>query len=456
MNTNAANEKIGIVERAGYCGLEVGLQFAWTMISTYLAVFYTDVVGLAPAVVSMILLGARIWDGVNDPMMGAIAEKTNTRWGKYRPYLLFAAPLLCIFSILTFTNTGMTGTGAVVFATVTYVLCGMAYTAVSISEGSIVNVMTRDSHTRVQLNSLRQMGNGITGLVLGLVAMPLILFFGKGSTGSASGYFWANVVFALIGMACILFGGFVCRERVTVTHHDDSASLGKSFLYVLRNRNVLLLAVNGIFTAGAILGRMGALAYYFIYYIGNPALMAPTLTIYNIVTILVQTLVPSLVKKVGKKKACVISYTIQTISMLIIWFGGSSSILWVYVGSAVMGVSNFAPAVLYSLNGDVVDREEVQTGHRSDGLAYSMLGLGTKIGIAVGGAVATGLLGVIGYVPNAEQSVETLRGLNNITNLYPIVFVVLAAVTVLMMDITDEEAARNKVILEERHSAQKQ
>lgn len=453
MNTNTANEQIGIVERTGYCALEVGLQFAWTMISTYLSVFYTDVVGIAPGVVSIILLGARIWDGVNDPMMGAIATKTNTRWGKYRPYLIFATPVLALFSILTFTKLNISGTGAIVFATVTYVCCGMAYTAVSISEGSIVNVMTRDLYTRVQLNSLRQMGNGITGLILGFAAMPLILFFGSGSTSSASGYFWANVIFALVGMVCIMFGGIVCKERITV-ESEELPDLGSSLKDVLKNRNVLLLSVNGIFTAGAILGRMGALAYYFIYYIGNPALMAPALACYNIATILIQLAVPALSKALGKKKACLLSYTVQAVSMLIIYFGGGISIAWVFIGSTIMGISNFAPALLYSLNGDVIDREEVQTGRRSDSLAYSLLGLGTKIGIAVGGAVATGMLAVINYVPNAEQSAETLRGLNNITNLYPIVFVVLAAITVMMMDITDEEAAHNKAILEERHHAQ--
>lgn len=455
MNNTSVNEKIGAVERAGYCALEVGLQFAWTMISTYLSVFYTDVVGLAPGIVSMILLGARIWDGVNDPMMGAIATKTNTKWGKYRPYLIFAAPLLCLFSILTFTKLDISGSASVIFATVTYVCCGMAYTAVSISEGSIVNVMTRDLHTRVQLNSLRQMGSGITGLILGSAAMPLIMFFGGGSTSSASGYFWANVIFAVVGMLCIMFGGFVCKERVSVDT-EEGTNLGSSLLDVLKNRNVLLLSVNGIFTAGAILGRMGALAYYFIYFVGNAALMAPALACYNIATILVQLVVPTLSKKLGKKRACLLSYTIQAISMLIIYFGGSSSTVWIFIGSTIMGISNFAPAILYSLNGDVIDREEVQTGRRSDSLAYSLLGLGTKIGIAVGGAVATGMLAVINYVPNAEQSAETLRGLNNITNLYPIVFVVLAAITVMMMDISDEEAARNKAILEERHSAEQE
>lgn len=446
------NKKMGIIERAGYCSLEVGLQFVWTMISTYLAVFYTDVVGLTPFVASAIMLVARIWDGVNDPMMGVIAEKTNTRFGKYRPYLIFAAPILALTSILTLSKTGASGGAAIAYAAVTYILCGMSYTAVSISQGSIVNVMTRDSQTRVQLNALRQMGSGITGLILGAIAMPMILYFGHGSTSSASGYLYTNIIFAVIGMSCILFGGLVCKERVRVQKTASTPTLRESFLYVIKNRNVLLLAVNGIFTAGSILGRMGVLSYYFIYYVGNAEMMASVLMCYNLFTILVQFIVPFLTKRWNKKVVCLMSYALQAISLLIVFFAGPHGIAMIYIGSILMGISNFAPAVLYSINGELADREEVHTGTRSDGIMYSMLGLGTKIGIAVGGAISTALLGVIGYVPNSAQSASTLTGLNILTNLAPIVFVILAALCVGLIDMTNKEAAKNREILEARQT----
>lgn len=443
-------KEVGFVERAGYCAIEVGNQFCWTMVSTYLSVFYTDVVGLAPAVVSIILLIARIWDGVNDPMMGAIAEKTNTKFGKYRPYLIFGAPAVAIFSILTFSKIHATMPIMIAYAAVTYIFCGMAYTAVCISQGSLGNVMTRNLQTRVELNSLRQMGNGITGLVISAISMPLILYFGHGSTSSARGYFYTNIIFAVLGAAAVIFGGISCKERVIKDTKVKTPGLLESFSYVLKNKNVLLIVVNGIFTAGAILGRMGVLSYYFIYYVGKPAMMAPVLMIYNICTIIAQLYVPFLTKKFGKKKACISSYVLQVVSLLVGFVGGQSGYALIYAGSALMGFSNFAPSILNSIMGDIVDREEVQTGKRSDGIIYSMLSLGTKIGIAVGGAISVALLGAIGYVANAEQSVSTIKGIGILTNVAPIVFVFFVALCVVLIDITDKEANENHAILEER------
>ncbi len=442
--------EIGVVERAGYCSIEVGNQFCWTMVSTYLSVFYTDVVGVTPAIVSAIFLIARIWDGINDPMMGAIAEKTNTRFGKYRPYLIFGAPLVAVFSILTFSKINAAPSAMVIYAAVTYILCGMAYTAVCISQGSLVNVMTRNLQTRVELNSLRQLGNGITGLIISAVAMPLILFFGNGSTSSEKGYLFTNIIFALLGAACVVFGGVVCKERVTADKNVKTPGFIESFSYVIRNKNVLLIVVNGIFTAGAILGRMGVLSYYFIYYIGKAEMMAPVLMCYNICTIIAQVYVPLLTKIFGKKKSCILSYVIQAASLLLVFAGGQSGYAIIYAGSCLMGFSNFAPGILYSISGDIVDREEVKTGKRSDGIVYSMLSLGTKIGIAVGGAISVALLGAIGYVPNAEQSVSTIKGLGILTNIAPIVFVFFAALCVALIDITDKEANENRKILENR------
>lgn len=453
MKKSGTLHEIGAVEKAGYCAIEVGNQFSWTMISTYLSVFYTDVVGLAPAIVSIILLIARVWDGINDPMMGAIAEKTNTRWGKYRPYLIFGAPFVALFSILTFTKTGATGMAAVIYAALTYICCGMAYTAVCITQGSLVNVMTRNLHTRVQLNSLRQMGNGITGLIISAIAMPLILYFGNNSTASPRGYFFTTIIFSILGAVCVMFGGIVCKERVTQEKSAATPGIRESFGYVFQNKNVLLLVLAGIFTAGAVLGRMGLLSYYFIYFIEKPEMMAPVMMVYNVCVIIAQLFVPSLIRKIGKKKGCMTAYTLQAIGLILIFLAGRDSMAMICVGSVILGLGQITPTILNSISGDIVDREEVRTGRRSDGIVYSMVSLGTKVGVAVGGAISVALLGVIGFVPNTAQSAATLQGINILTNIAWIVFLVLGALSVGFIDITDKEAEENKHILEERAAA---
>lgn len=442
------SEKIGLVERIGYCAIEIGNSFCWTMVSTYLSVFYTDVVGLAPAAVSMILLIARIWDGINDPMMGMIVEKTNTRWGKFRPYLMFAAPFVAIFSILTFTKTGLMGNKAVLYCLVTYICCGMAYTAVCIPQGSLVNVMTRDSQVRVEMNAMRQIGNKLNGLIISACTMPMILFFGAGNTSSPRGYFITTVLFAIFGMCCVVFGGIVCKERIKPTK-GSSVKIKDSFLYVARNRNALLIAINGIFHAGASLGRTGVLSYFFIYYIKNPALMASVVSSTYIAGIVVQFFIPSLTKRMDKKWACVMAYAGMAVSLLIIFLGGNNMVT-LYLGSIMFGFCNYAPSLMYTICGEIADKEEVETGRRSDALIYSMLSLGTKIGIAVGGSIGVLLLGAIGYIPNADQTASTLRGINMIANVAPIVFFALAAACVGLVTITNKEASQNREILEKR------
>ena len=444
------NSKIGIVEQLGFCSIEIGNQFCWTMVSSYLSIFYTDVVGLAPAIVSIILLIARVWDGINDPMMGAIAAKTNTKYGKYRPYLIFGAPFVAIFSILTFTKINGSGTKIILYAAVTYILCGMAYTVVCISQASLANVMTRDAQTRVTLQSFRQAGNGITGLIISAIAMPMILYFGKGSTSSAKGYFVVNVIFAVAGMLCVLFGGIVCKERVKSSKDEDSVSFKEIIKYAFTNKNVLLLCLNGVCTAGSILGRMGVLSYWFIYYIGKPEVMATVLVCFNLATILVQFVVPFITKTIGKKKGCMVSYGLQAISMLILFVGGKNTVI-LYLGSILLGLSNFAPPILNGFMGAVADADEVEHGRRNDGLIASIQTLGTKIGIAVGGSVGVSLLGVTGYVANQEQTAGALLGINAVTNLAPIVFVAFAAICILLIPITPEQEEENRKILEERH-----
>lgn len=443
------SSQVGLIEKLGFCSIEVGNQFCWTMVSSYLSIFYTDVVGLAPAIVSIILLIARVWDGINDPMMGTIAAKTNTRFGKFRPYIIFGAPFVAIFSILTFTKISGSGTKLVLYAAITYILCGMAYTVVSISQASIANVMTRDAHTRVTLQSFRQAGNGITGLVISAITMPLILYFGNGSTSSARGYFIANVIFAILGMICVIFGGVVCKERIHSSKEEDSAKVGDIIKYAFTNKNVLLLCVNGLCTAGSILGRMGVLSYWFVYYIGNASIMATVLVFYNLATIIVQFAVPYLTKAIGKKKACMIAYGLQVISLVILFLGGKNTVV-LYGGSILLGLSNFAPPILNGMMGAVADADEIVHGRRNDSLIASIQGLGTKIGIALGGSIGVYLLGVVGYVADQEQTAGALAGINAVTNLVPIAFVVIAAICLMLIPITPEQEQKNRQVLEER------
>lgn len=191
--TEKTNMKLGFFYSLG----EVGCQLSWNMINTYLTIFYTDIVGLTAAAISAIMLIARIWDAINDPMMGNIADNTNTRWGRFRPYLMFAPPVLAIFNILTFTVFPVQGALKVVLCLIFYIGTGMAYTACSIAYQALQNVIAIDSQVRMTLATARGIGSSVIGIFMSAFAMPMILFFGKSDVATAKGYFWTTVVLSI-------------------------------------------------------------------------------------------------------------------------------------------------------------------------------------------------------------------------------------------------------------------
>ncbi|MGI5932287.1 MAG: MFS transporter, partial [Eubacterium sp.] len=149
------------------CG-DFASNLCWTFIGSYLTIFYTNIVGMAPAIAATIMLIARIWDGINDPMFGAIAERTVTKKGRFRPYIFYGAPVLAVLSVLTFTKFG-SGSASIIISAVIYILCGMVYTAVNLSYGSLSTVMTRDQGEIAQLNSYRMMGTNLSSVLLNAI-----------------------------------------------------------------------------------------------------------------------------------------------------------------------------------------------------------------------------------------------------------------------------------------------
>ena len=169
---------IPVWRKIGYGMGEMGSQFSWAMVSSYLTIYYTDVVGLAPSVISAIMLVARIWDAVNDPMFGAIAESTQSRWGRFRPYILFGSPFLALFSCLMFLHLPLDSFWQGLWCTVTYLCCDLAYTVANISVGCLANSMTAVNSQRVSLNAFKGVMGSFTSLLVGALTMPLILHFG--------------------------------------------------------------------------------------------------------------------------------------------------------------------------------------------------------------------------------------------------------------------------------------
>ena len=277
-NQVATQEKTNKLTGFCYSFGEVGSQLSWYMINTYLTVFYTDIVGLSASAISLIMLIARVWDAINDPMMGVIADRTRTRWGKFRPYLMFASPFLAIFNVLTFTVFPVQGLAKVILCLVCYIGAGMAYTAICVTYGGLVNLIARDSQVRMNYTAYRATGASVIKMILSAGAMPLILFFSKSDAANAQGYFWATIVFSVLMLPCFWICAARCKETVVVEAPQQTVkkrSVLESLKLMCKNKMLLITVSNVFLGALAIMCRMSMLTYYVIYVVGSFTMIAP-------------------------------------------------------------------------------------------------------------------------------------------------------------------------------------
>ncbi|RHR21296.1 MFS transporter [Clostridium sp. AF19-22AC] len=456
MMQKSTDASYSIPRRIAYALGGAGSQFSWMMISTYLTVFYTDVVGLTPMVISMIMLGARIWDAINDPMFGAIAENTKSRWGRYRPYILFGAPVLAIFSALCFLNLDISMPGKIAWCTVTYVLCGMAYTAVNISTASIVNSMTTKVGERVVLISYSNFFMSAAAMLLNAIAMPIILFFGNGSTSSGNGYFYAALLFAVVSLSCFWICGIYSKELIgNVNEKKQSVSgtgknLINSFKQTFQDRNAIMLMIGMLLVLTAVMGRLGIMAYYFIYVIQDVTVIAGCATAISIGMAMPSLYSPILFKYVDKKICAAISCVFSAVLCVVLYLaaGKVSAPILIFI-HFLYGASNCITTVVYSMSGEIIDDAWLRTGIRSDGVIYSCISFSTKLGNAVGGSVGILALGAVGFVANTEMGAGVLSKMNGVINFGPAVIFLLAIIPFMLIKMTNKKSAENELKLKE-------
>ena len=394
----------------GYGLGEVGCQMSWYMINSYLNIFYTDIVGLTGAAISAIVLVARIWDAINDPMMGQIADKTNTRWGKFRPYLFFAPPVLAIFNLLTFTVFPVQGMAKVVLCALCYIGAGMAYTACSIAYQALLNVIAIDSRVRQLLATARSTGASIIGIILSIVAMPLILKFSSavGADGApapdAHGYFMATLIFSLALIPVFWICAMMCKETYTQKLHSGPAEKTTFFgnlKSLIQNDQLLIVVICTVIGTICVTGRYGILVYHVIYVVGGPQYISMMFTAMTVGQLVGTLTVPWGTKVFGKKKYMIIMNIVMAIGFALLFINPTSNPVYL-CGISFVGALGFgAPAICYGMVGDSLEYGDWKLGKRQEGLAASMLSFGIKLATALCAPVVM-LLFAVGYVPNAE------------------------------------------------------
>lgn len=422
---------------------DLASQFVWTFVGSYLTIYYTDIVGLAPAIVSVIMMGARIWDAINDPMMGAIAERTRSKFGRFRPYIAFGCPFLAIFAVLTFTNPFGGGSAAgAIWAAVTYIIAGMLYTLVNIPYAALSGVMTEDANQRNKINTSRNIGMNLGMVIVNALSTGLALrFSGEGAeVANGHGYMMTALIYAIISIPLFLIVFATAKEKVQPMHGTQAFSFKDTVNNLVRNKYLMIITLIMLLQMTAFMGRIAVTSYYVIYCLGSFTMIALIMTIPSLGGIIGSFFVPFFAKRFGKRAVLMGSMLIQAVGLLVIYFAPFDNITMVLVGCWIFGLFNVGFPMTLSMVADSVDYMELKTGIRTDGTAYATYGLATKVGNAIGGSIGVLLLAAFGYVANAEQTVEAMNGINIVVNLIPAVLFILGAAACLLWDMSDKDA----------------
>lgn len=448
-------EKTSVKQAVFYSFGEVGSQLSWTMINSYLTLFYTDVVGLTAVAVSAIMLIARVWDTINDPMMGVIADRTRTRWGKFRPYLMFAPPFLAVFNVLTFTVFPLEGLMKIVVCLVCYIGAGMAYTAICITYGGIVNLIARDSQIRMNYTSARGIGSSVTQLVLGAIAMPVILMISGSDVANAKGYFWAAVICSVLMLPFFWLCAYNCKEVVHVEApvHQEKRHVWQTLKLMCQNRMLLIVVFCVFLGAIAIMGRMSLLSYYVIYVVGSYTMIAPIFTAMNFANLFGCFLLPWGTKTFGKKNWLIFLSIVQVAAFVVMFLLPANNNVFLIGISIVIGITNSAGNVCTGMLSDCIEYGDWKYGIREEGITYSYMSFGVKLATAVSGSIGVLLLAASGYVAGADQTEAAKMGINAVVNIVPAVCVFLSIVPMFFYKLDKKMMDRIRVELDQRNGA---
>lgn len=435
---------------------EIGDQLSWYMINTYLMVFYTDVLGLAAGAISIIMLIARVVQGVASPVWGAIQDRTNSKWGKFRPWLMFLAPFMAIFNILTFTVFPVTGVAQVFLCCVCYIIVGLLYTAISNAYSALVNVVSSDSQVRMNLSAARSVGSSVIQMILSAIAMPMILFFGHSTKANGTGYFWATVVCSVVMVPFVVICGLKCRETVKESGTPSQASVAPvenvsvwtSLKALVKNSQLDVTVGSTFFGAASTMLRMMMLVYYVIYVVGSYALVAPIMTTLTIAQLIGSALLPWGTKTFGKKGYMIGLNVIQILSLVGLFF--FKDIVVVFILNAIIGFTNSSANITFGMMSDSIEYGDWKYGVRNIGLSVSMITVAVSIATAVTGSIGALLLQATGYVANQAQSVATQTGINAIVNLVPAAVTLVSTILLLFYKLDQKTVDQIAIDLKKR------
>ena len=412
LNLNNTKGKVPFISKLAYGFGDVGCNFSWSFVVSFLMIFYTDVFGISMAAVATLMLVSRFWDAFNDPLIGSLSDRTKSRWGRYRPWLLFGAPITALVLLLCFwAHPDMDYTGKIIYMSITYGLLVLGYTCVNLPYGTLCGAMTQNIDERAQINTSRSVAAMIAIGVINIITVPLVKYCGDGTLSSAQGFISVAAIYGLIFTFCHWFCFAKTKEMVKVEISSKAVPVSDQLKAVVKNKPFLMAVVGQLLFGFILYGRNADLIYYFKYVEGNEDLFSFFSGVIVVPSIIGAALFPLIFKWTGNKGwAASVFSVLMGISMVALYFfspNESPVLFYIFAVLAQFFFSGFNTAI-YAIIPDCVEYGEWKTGIRNDGFQYSFISLANKIGMALGTSLLALVMGWAGYEANVEQS-ETVK-----------------------------------------------
>ena len=421
---------IKLKEKIGYGFGDFASSMFWKLFSMFLMIYYTDVFGLTPASVGLMFLLTRIWDSINDPLMGIISDRTNTKYGKFRPYLLWMAIPFALIGILTFYAPDFTDTGKLVYAYITYTLMMMVYTGVNVPYSSLLGVMSSNQNERNSLATFRFIGAFAGGIFLTSTAAYFINVFKDAGANDAQGYLYTVAIYAILAAILFVVTFKWTKERVK-PQKKEQTSLKEDLKDLSKNTSWFIMIGAGVATLIFNSLRDGSMMYYFKYFIKNQevpgfgevsweSLAATYMTMWLVSNIIGVVLATPIARVLGKKKTFISAMFIAGIISVALYWISPTQIILIYGLNILIGISaGIVLPLIWSMYADIADYSEWKNGRRATGLIFSSSSMSQKMGWTLGGAIAGGILAAYGFQANMEQSLESINGIRLMLSVYP-------------------------------------
>ncbi len=469
---NKTSQKISVIEKIGYSLGDLAANLIFQTLMTFLAFFYTDVYKIPPASASAIIFAGGMIGAFFNPVMGIIADRTNTRWGKFRPWILWTAVPFGIMALLAFSTPNFSATGKIMYAFITYILLVLVYSANNLPYAALSGVMTGDMAERNSISSYRFLAVMIAQFIVQALLLPLVIILGEGD--KTVGFENVMGIFAGVGVVFFIITFLTTKERI-IPKPEQKSTIKQDMADLVKNKPWIAMLVLTVFIFITLALKGGTYVYYFENYLNEPQLAAflsnigfngfidglnnmltgmglagfhwpedaPTsaFSLFNasgiIFMIIGITLSKWLADKYGKRDVFGITLFISAVCQLMFYFISANSIGLVFITQILHGFFyGLTIPLLWAMIADVADFSEWKNNRRATAIIFSAMIFGLKAGLSIGGALVAAILAIFGYNEQlTTQSDVTVNGILLSMSVFPTITFFVGVVSLFFYEI---------------------